>query len=115
MKVERDAILTCANCGVEGPHELLYLSEHMRGSRCKNCRYSAVYSDHLYSDYARDLAERTSHLPASLASRAFQHPTEIFGWPLKAARKPFGLLKELGYVTILERGLRKRRKPNSRV
>ena len=115
MKVEQDAILTCAVCGVEGPHELLYLSEHMRGSRCENCRYTAIYSDHLYADYVRDLAERTSHLPVSLVSRAFQHPTEVFGWPLKAVHKPFGLLKELGYVIFLERGLNRRRTPGSRV
>ena len=114
MKVERDAVLTCADCGVEGPHELLYLSEHMRGSRCANCRYTAVYSDHLYSDYARDLVGRTSHLPLTLASRAFRHPTEVFRWPFKAVRKPLGLLKELSYVTILERGPHGRRTPRSR-
>ncbi len=37
MKVERDAILTCSACGVEGSHELLYLSEHLCASRCVNC------------------------------------------------------------------------------
>ncbi|CAN5905971.1 hypothetical protein BH23ACT11_BH23ACT11_00120 [soil metagenome] len=110
MKVEQDAILTCANCGMEGPHELLYLSEHMRGSRCQNCRYAAIYSDHLYADYAWDLMERTTHLPQSLASRAFRRPTAVFSWPLKAARKPFGLVKEFGYVTVLERGVRSRKR-----
>lgn len=114
MKVEQDAILTCAACGVEGPHELLYLSEHLRGSRCVNCRYAAVYSDHLYADYARDLMDRTTHLPQSLAKEAFKKPTDVFSWPFKAALKPFGLLKELGYVTVLERGPRGSKAPRGR-
>jgi hypothetical protein len=33
LKVERDAILTCSTCGVDGPHELLYLAEHLCASR----------------------------------------------------------------------------------
>ncbi len=107
MKIEHDAILTCAACGVEGPHELLYLSEHMRASRCANCGFTAVYSENLYADYARDLAQRTSRFPINLASQAFKRPTTVFSWPFKAATKPIGLLKELSYVTVLKRGPRR--------
>lgn len=101
MKIEHDAILTCAACGVEGPHELLYLSEHMRASRCTNCGFTAVYSENLYADYARDLAQRTSRFPINLASQAFRRPTAVLGWPVKAVRKPLELLKEVNYVAVL--------------
>ena len=68
-----------------------------------------VYSHNLYADYARDLADRTSRLPISLASKVFRAPVDVLRWPFKMARKPFGLLKELNYVTILERGPRRSR------
>jgi predicted RNA-binding Zn-ribbon protein involved in translation (DUF1610 family) len=114
LKVENDAILTCTACGVEGPHELLYLSEHMCASRCANCGHAVVYSHSLYADYARDLAGRTSRFPISLASKVFRTPVDILRWPFKAAYKPLGLLKELNYVTVLERGPRRRqRAPDS--
>lgn len=107
MKVESDAILTCMACGVEGSHELLYLSEHMCASRCANCGHAVVYSHNLYADYARDLAERTSRLPINLASRVLRKPIDIMKWPFKVANKPLGLLKELNYVSVLERGPRR--------
>lgn len=115
MKVENDAILTCTVCGVEGPHELLYLSEHMCASRCANCGHAVVYSHNLYADYARDLADRTSRLPISLASKVFRAPVDILRWPFKVARKPFGLLKELNYVSVLERGPRRPRAPKDKL
>ena len=102
MKVDRDAILTCSVCGVEGPHELLYLSEHLCASRCVNCGTPQVYSDHIYSEYARDLAERTTHLPVRVAGDMLRHPTQIVKWPFKALRKPFGLLREVNQVTAFE-------------
>ncbi len=105
MKVEKDAILTCSECGVEGPHELLYLSEHLCASRCINCGATHVYSDHVYAEDARDLAERTSRLPGKFAGEMF-HPTEVVKWPFKALRKPFGLIKEVGQVTTFEQSRR---------
>jgi hypothetical protein len=107
LKVERDAILTCSVCGVEGPHELLYLSEHLCASRCVNCGATSVYSEHIYSEYARDLAERTTHLPARVAGDALRHPTQIVMWPIKALRKPFGLLREVTQVTAFEQSRNK--------
>jgi hypothetical protein len=107
LKVERDAILTCSVCGVEGPHELLYLSEHLCASRCVNCGTTSVYSDHIYSEYARDLAERTTHLPVRVAGDVLRHPTEIVKWPFKALRKPFGLLREVNQVTAFEQSRNK--------
>jgi len=109
LKVENDAILTCTACGVEGPHELLYLSEHMCASRCANCGHAVVYSHNLYADYARDLAGRTSRLPISLASKVLRSPVDVLRWPFKMANKPLGLLKELNYVAVLERGPRRSR------
>jgi hypothetical protein len=102
VKVEKDAILTCSECGVEGSHELLYLSEHLCASRCINCGATHVYSGHIYAEYARDLAERTSRLPGRFAGEML-HPTEVVKWPFKALRKPFGLLREVSQVTIFER------------
>ena len=105
MKVERDAILTCSACGLEGPHELLYLSEHLCASRCVNCGTTRVYSSHIYAEYARDLAERTSRLPGRFAGEML-HPTEMMKWPVKALRKPFGLIREVGQVTTFEQSRR---------
>ena len=104
MKVERDAILTCSACGVEGPHELLYLSEHLRASRCSNCGKTQVYSGHIYVEYARDLADRTSHLPGRFVRDALRHPTELVKLPFKALRKPFRVLGEVGQVTAFRQG-----------
>lgn len=106
MKVESDAILTCSNCGIEGYHELLYLSEHLCASRCANCGKTHVYSGHIYTEYARDLAERTSAFPLKLAGDVLRHPTTLAEWPLKAVRKPFNLLKEVTQVTGFERSRR---------
>jgi hypothetical protein len=105
LKVDKDAILTCSECGVEGPHELLYLSEHLCASRCINCGATHVFSGHIYAEYARDLAERTSRLPGRFAGEMF-HPTEVVKWPFKALRKPFGLMKELCQVTTFEQSHR---------
>jgi hypothetical protein len=105
LKVERDAILTCSACGLEGPHELLYLSEHLCASRCVNCGTTRVYSSHIYAEYARDLAERTSRLPGRFAGEML-HPTEVMKWPVKALRKPFGLIREVGQVTTFEQSRR---------
>lgn len=106
MKVERDAVLTCSVCGVEGPHELLYLSEHLRASRCANCGATQVYSGHIYADYARDLAERTARLPLRLTEDAVRRPTSLLSLPIKAIRKPVGLLKEVNLVAAFERSRR---------
>lgn len=111
MKVERDAILTCSTCGVEGPHELLYLSEHLRASRCVNCGKTQTYSGHIYVEYARDLAGRTGSLPVRFAREAFKLPAGVISWPFKALRKPFRLLKEVDQVTSFERS--RRRSPTS--
>ncbi len=110
MKVDRDAILTCSACGVEGPHELLYLSEHLCASRCANCGKTQVYSGHIYAEYAKDLAERTSHLPGRFVGDTLRHPTNLVKLPFKAARKPFGLLKEVSQVTAFELSRRSARR-----
>lgn len=107
MKVERDAILTCSTCGVEGSHELLYLSEHLRASRCINCGRTQTYSGHIYVEYAKDLAGRTSRLPVKFAREAFRLPAGVMGWPFKAIRKPLRLLKEVNQVTSFERSRRR--------
>ena len=102
MKVEKDAILTCSVCGIEDPHELLYLSRHLCASWCVNCGTTRVYSEHIYSEYTRDLADRTTHLPRRMAGDVFRHPTEIAKWPFKVLRKPLGLLREVNQVTAFE-------------
>ncbi len=112
MKVERDAILTCSTCGVEGPHELLYLSEHLRASRCANCGTTRVYSGHIYVEYAKDLAERTARLPLRLAEDVVRRPTSLLGLPIKAVLKPAGLLNEMNLVAAFERD-RRRRAPDA--
>ncbi|HET7479103.1 MAG TPA: hypothetical protein VFJ72_06270 [Rubrobacteraceae bacterium] len=106
MKVENDAVLTCSACGIEGPHELLYLAEHLCASRCINCGKTQVYSGHIYTEYARDLAERTTHLPFRFAGDVLRHPTELVKWPFKALGKPWGLLREVNQVTAFERSRR---------
>ena len=103
MRVENEAILTCPNCRVEGRHELLYLSDRLRASRCDNCGYTQMFSGHIYAEYARDVTDRAASLPRRLAGRAIRHPLGVFGWPAKAIRKPFGLLGEVGKVTGFER------------
>lgn len=106
MKVDNDAILTCGSCGIEGPHELLYLSEHLCASRCANCGKTQVYSGHIYTEYARDLAERTTHLAGKVAGQVLRSPVEIVKLPFKAIGKPFGLLREVNQVTSFERSRR---------
>ena len=113
MKVERDAVLTCESCGVEGPHELLYLSEHLRASRCANCDTTLVYSPHIYADYARDVTERSARLPFHLAQRALGHPTSVFKWPFKAMKKPFEILHEATQVASFERSLQRKAAPKA--
>jgi len=105
LKVERDATLTCSSCGIEGAHELLYLSRHLCASRCAICGYTQVYSDHIYTAYARDLADRTSRLPAKVAGEMF-HPMEVAKWPFKALGKPLGLFREVTQVTDFEHSRR---------
>ncbi len=107
MKLEPDAGLVCTNCGVEGPHELLYLSDHVRASRCGNCGAARMFTSHLYADYARDVAERGLRLPFGLVGRALRNPLEVFVWPVKVVRKPFELLEELGQVATLDRVYRR--------
>ena len=102
MKVETDAILVCSSCGVEGEHELLYLSDHLRTSCCSNCGASRHFSSHVYAEYVRDLAERTAGLPRKLAGEVFKSPTWVVTWPAKAVRKPFSVLWEIGQVTAIE-------------
>jgi len=103
MRYERDAILTCTACGADGPHELLYLSGQLRGSRCLNCGRTESYSGHIYAEYARDLIERTTMLPLRLAGEAMRRPLEVPKWPVKALGKPFGLLAEIVRVNSFEK------------
>lgn len=106
MKVQRDAVLTCSSCGIEGEHELLYLSEHLCASRCANCGRTQVYSGHIYTEYARDLAERTTNYAGRMAGNVLRSPVEIAKLPFKAIGKPFGLLREFHEVTSFERSRR---------
>jgi hypothetical protein len=108
MKVERDAVLTCESCGVEGIHELLYLSEHLRASRCANCNATLVYSHHIFADYARDVTERSARLPFHLARKALGNPTSVISWPIKAVWKPFEILHEATQVASFERSLQRK-------
>lgn len=103
MRFERDAILTCTACGAEGPHELLYLSGQLRGSRCLTCGHTESYSGRIYAEYARDLIERTTMLPLRLAGEALKSPLEVPKWPVKALGKPFGLFAEIVRVNSFER------------
>lgn len=103
MKIEEDAILACSACGVEGPHELLYLSDHLSASRCLNCDESRVYSEHLYEDYVRDVIERTGHLPERLVLEAFKSPLSLALWPIKAAHKPLSLAREVHRLSDFDR------------
>lgn len=112
MKIEKDAILTCSACGVEGSHELLYLSEHLAASKCSNCGTTLIYSGHIYTEYARDLAERTTRLPRRFLDDALHHPVRAVGWPIKALRKPYGLLKEFGQISSFERSRHSHRHPS---
>jgi hypothetical protein len=106
LKVDQEAILTCLTCGVDGPHELLYLSEHLRASRCTNCGTTQVYTGHIYAEYVKDLAERTARLPLRLAEDVVRRPTSLLGLPIKAFRKPAGLLSEVILVADFERDRR---------
>ncbi len=108
MKVERHAILTCSACGVEGQHELLYLSKHLSASRCANCGETQIYSGDIYAEYARDLAERTGRLPVRFFGEALHHPVGLASWPFKALRKPYGLLREIVQVSDFEHSRRRR-------
>ncbi len=104
MKVDKDAILTCTVCGVEGLHRLIYLSEHLYGSGCETCGATRVYSSsgHLYTAYAIDLAQRSVGLPLGLARRALENPTDVLRWPTKGIRKPFAILNEVAQVVAFE-------------
>ncbi|MGH3086482.1 MAG: hypothetical protein ACRDSJ_04095 [Rubrobacteraceae bacterium] len=106
MKVEKNAVLTCSECGAEGEHELLYLSGHLCASRCVNCGGTHVYSGHIYTEYVQDVAERTWRLPGKFAGEVARNPFGVVRWPIKAVRKPFGLIKEISQVTAFERGRR---------
>lgn len=109
MKVETDAILVCSSCGVEGEHELLYLSDHLRASRCCNCSATRHFSGHVYAEYARDVAERTARLPGKFIGDVFKGPSWVVAWPVKVLRKPFSLLREVNQVTAFERRRRPRK------
>ena len=108
MKVHRDAVLTCSTCGVEGRHELLYLSERLRASRCAFCGKTQVYSGRIYTEYALDLAERTTSLAGKVAGTVLRGPVEVAKLPFKAAGKPLGLLRELHEVATFKRAARRR-------
>ena len=98
MKIISDAVLVCTTCGAEGAHELLYLSDRVRASQCTNCGSARMFTNHLYAEYAKDVAQRGFRLPFGLAERARSNPREVLGWPLKGVKKPFGLLREFGQV-----------------
>jgi hypothetical protein len=115
VKVERDAILTCSNCRVEGAHELLYLSQHLRASRCVNCGYALAYSPHIYAEYARDVAGRTARVPRRFVGGALRAPVRAAMLPFKALRKSLRLLKEAHQVTLFERSHRQPPVPGRRV
>ena len=102
MKVETDAILVCSSCGVEGEHELLYLSDHLRASRCGNCGSTLRFSEHVYAEYAWDVAGRTASLPRRFVGDVFRGPSWVVTWPVKALRKPFSIVREIGQVTAFE-------------
>lgn len=106
MKLEKAAILTCSTCGVEGGHELLYLSERLRASQCDSCGKTQIYSGRILTEYARDMMERTLNLPGKLTGEAMETPTKVALWPVKAIRKPFSLLVEINQVATLERSRR---------
>lgn len=103
MKVHKDAVLTCSTCGVEGPHELLYLSDRLRASRCANCGKTLVYSGRIYTEYALDLAERTTNYAGKMAGNVLRGPVELVRLPFKAIGKPFGLLREIHEVASFKR------------
>jgi len=102
LKVETDAILVCSNCGVEGEHELLYLSDHLRASRCRNCGSTLRFSEHVYAEYAWDVAGRTARLPRRFVGDVFRGPSWVVTWPVRALRKPFSIARELSQVTAFE-------------
>ena len=104
MKLDSEAFLTCSACGVEGAHELLYLSEHLCASRCANCGKTHVFTGHIYADYAKDLVGRTAGLTGRFLGDVLKRPTAVFGYPFKVAAKPFQLVKEVTQVTAFERG-----------
>ena len=101
MKFDRDVTLACGVCGEEGLHELLYLSEHLRASRCGSCGHAGVYSSDLRADYAADLAGRFLMLPRKFAGEAARHPIRLLWWPIKALRKPLKILREIDRVEDL--------------
>lgn len=109
LKVVTDAILVCSSCGVEGEHELLYLSDHLRASRCGNCGSTLRFSEHVYAEYAWDVAGRTARFPVRFVGGVLRHPSWVVAWPIKAIRKPFSLLREVGQVTAFERRRRFRK------
>jgi hypothetical protein len=95
VRVDRVGDLLCNACGVRGPHELLYLNEHLLAHRCMSCGSTTTYSRHLYTDYALDVGVRSAHLPGRLAQEARQGPRRLLSLPGRAARKPFRLAGEL--------------------
>jgi hypothetical protein len=85
LKVETDAILVCSSCGVEGEHELL------------------CFSEHVYAEYAWDVAGRTARLPRRFVGDVFRSPSWIVTYPVRALRKPFSLFREISQVAAFER------------
>jgi hypothetical protein len=100
MKVGPYAILACSTCGVEGAHELPYLSGHLCASQCAKCGVTRHYSGSIYGDYAESLAERIAWLPLGLAKGTVSRPARLLRLPVKAVRKSFGLLKEVNQVDL---------------
>jgi hypothetical protein len=107
VKIDPDGVLVCTTCGVEGSHSLLYLSDHVRASRCENCGAVRMFTAQLYADYVRDVAERGLRLPRNLAGRVLGNPLEVLGWPVKIVKKSCGLLRELDQVATLDRVYRR--------
>ena len=107
MKIEPDAVLVCTACGVEGSHELLYLSDHVSASRCENCGAVRMFTGQLYADYARDVAERGLRLPCSLAVRCSATRGGAW-WPHQDRKEPSalegvgpGLRRSTGYTVAI--------------
>lgn len=94
MRLDNHVELGCVFCGEDQPHELLYLSEQMRASRCASCGRVLVFSGPLYEEHAVDLFRRALRLPVKLGREFSQRPLSPLVWPVRVVRKPVSVLKE---------------------
>jgi hypothetical protein len=61
------------------------------------------FSEHVYADYAWDVAGRTARLPGRFVGDVFRGPSWIVTYPVRVLRKPFSLIREIGQVTAFDR------------